>query len=105
MKKIPLVAGMMLLLLAGLSSWAQLPSGNRSLEELLNKNKPKDVLPTQETLNLWHSMISSFARNDEKNALLDAERLMTQRGLLTPQQVEATSLLVQLGNLEPGGTP
>jgi hypothetical protein len=68
----------------------------QTLDEILNKRAPQTTKKDQNAGLQWNDMLSAFAANDEEKACELANGLLGEKQILTPLQIRATQMLVQL---------
>ncbi|MDI1314585.1 hypothetical protein [Prosthecobacter sp.] len=84
------------LLLAQLGGLRRL--NGQTLDELLKTRTAKTIERSPETEEAWRQMLAAFVSNEEEKARLMAEKMLSQKQVLTPLQIRATQMLVDLAS-------
>lgn len=68
----------------------------QTLEEILNKRSAKTLQRSPETQEMWKQMLAAFVSNDLEKAKALADKFLSQQQVLTPLQIRATQMLLEL---------
>lgn len=98
--RLPLLTGVVFIMSTCLPivGWCQ------TLEEMLNKRSAKTLQRSPETQEMWKQMLTAFVSNDLDKAKPLADKFLNQQQVLTPLQIRATQMLLELsGNASTKG--
>lgn len=70
----------------------------QTLDEILSKRAPQTLKRDQDAEQQWKNMLQAFAANDEEKARKLANDLLAVKQVLTPIQIRATQMLLQLSS-------